>query len=307
MAVVIKNTFLDIPEHKFLSFAEPVGVERRCQSLPRAWKPTCHRLALLKRCDSISSDCSTRSGTSSFSDGACFSDLLPSADVEDPSLNLPEFQANAVSQCCACYPERWSKSESDGVADAVGSRTKLKKQSPIFEPVLKDSPMDAVTSCINLALASCGWVSDIRIEEGSTGKSSTLISAELSSGPHDSARARTYEVVQLAKQSLDAITARLDSICLLSTRIQKEDSGYSLRSSVACIPDDAKDKMCWDMCRSGHCPRRAQCRWYHPQDADVTRVKVSVKCNEHLSGRCGEEHVLSSSTKKHKVSLCELI
>jgi len=317
MAVVIKNTFLDIPEHKFLSFAEPLCFERRCHSVPRTWKPASKRPTLHKRCDSISSDCSTRSGTSLLSAGVSFGDLSFTAEVEDPTLHfacptptgsvssLHELLGNTVSECCACYQEPWIKSESEGVADVVGVRTKLKRESPTFEPVPRDSQMDAVISCINLALASCGQVSEIKIEEGPTGKSSTLISAELSSGPR--APARSYEVVQLAKQSLDAITTRLDSICLLSTRVQKEDSGYSLRSSVACIPDDAKDKMCWDMFRSGHCPRRGQCRWYHPQDADVARVKVSIKCNEHLSEGCAEEHGFSSSIKKHKISLGELI
>jgi len=39
MAVVVKNTFLDVAEHKFLFFDEPCRAERRYSSVPRKWKP----------------------------------------------------------------------------------------------------------------------------------------------------------------------------------------------------------------------------------------------------------------------------
>jgi len=39
MAVVVRNTFLDVPTHKFLNFEEPSSLERRSHSVPRTWKP----------------------------------------------------------------------------------------------------------------------------------------------------------------------------------------------------------------------------------------------------------------------------
>jgi hypothetical protein len=113
--------------------------------------------------------------------------------------------------------------------------------------------------------------------------------------------------VQLAKQSLEAIASRIDTISLLSARVQKEEFGYSLRSSIACIPDHAADKMCWDLFKCGRCPRRSTCRWYHPQEADIRRVKVNIRCGERQGEVVCEDQFAGSSDKKHKISLGELV
>jgi hypothetical protein len=125
-----------------------------------------------------------------------------------------------------------------------------------------------------------------------------LISVELGNGP----QAKAYDIMQLAKQSLEAFASQVDSVSLLSARVQKEEQGYSLRSSVACIPDHARDKMCWDIFRCGHCPRRGTCRWYHPQEADIRRIKVSIKYSADTSKVFQQE-----PSKKHKISLGELV
>merc|ERR1712054_264902 len=105
-----------------------------------------------------------------------------------------------------------------------------------------------------------------------------MIAAQLQSG--SSSSARCYEAVHLARHALEEITGRLGGVVLLSKRVQKEDNGYSLRSSVACIPCGAQDFVCWDIFKNGCCPRRGKCQWYHPQESDIGRVKVSIKCFE---------------------------
>lgn len=166
--------------------------------------------------------------------------------------------------------------------------------------------MEAVVSCLRLALASCGQVQNINIERGLLGANSIVISAKLQSGP--SIYPRAYEIMQLAKQALDAITGGLPTTSLISSRVQKEDGGYSLRSSFACLPEHAKDYMCWDMFRNGHCPRRGRCHWYHAQDADIARVKVNIRYGEELSkASIAEQPGATPSVVRHKISLGELV
>jgi len=180
------------------------------------------------------------------------------------------------------------------------SRTRL-KSAPAYQPV-KDTRMDAVVTCLHTALVACGRLHNVKIERDLRGMSSTWLSGQLTSGP--AASSRSYDVMNLARMALDAIVEKLHNVTLLSTRVQKEDWGYSLRSSVACLPPGAEHNMCWDMFRKGHCPRHGQCRWYHPQESDIGRIKVTIRYSEDASE---EQSQTSSSVKSNKISLGELV
>lgn len=180
------------------------------------------------------------------------------------------------------------------------SRTRL-KSAPAYQP-LKDTRMDAVVTCLHTALVACGRLQNVKIERDLRGMSSTWLSGQLTSGP--SASSRSYDVMNLARMALDAIVEKLHNVTLLSTRVQKEDWGYSLRASVACLPQGAENNMCWDMFRKGHCPRHGQCRWYHPQESDIGRIKVTIRYSEDSSE---EQSQTSSSVKSGKISLGDLV
>jgi len=160
----------------------------------------------------------------------------------------------------------------------------------------------------NLVLASCGQVQNIAVDVGAVGGASSSISAELQSGPEASSRA--YNVMHLTRQALEAVVGRLQTTRLLSARIQKENSGYSLRASIACLPDGVQDRICWDLFQNGHCPRRHQCQWYHPSGSDVAKIKISIrydkKSAEIKSGTCAANKP-SGSAQRHKLLLGELI
>jgi hypothetical protein len=189
---------------------------------------------------------------------------------------------------------------------ALGNQTKLTSQAPAFQPVLADTRMDAVVKAISLVLASSGQTNSIKVENGVRGESSTVITAELQAGPN--ANKRCYDVMQCAKQSLDAITTRLGTVSLLSARVQKEDRGYSLRSSIACLPETQGDRMCWDMFKKGYCPRRSQCRWYHPEGSDIGKFKISIKYTNELRGESSQQKCeAGSSAGRYKLSLGELV
>merc|ERR1719399_1610389 len=90
------------------------------------------------------------------------------------------------------------------------ARTKLKVEAPVFQPVPKDTRMEAVVSCVHLALFSSGQVCNIRIENSLMWNSATVVSAVVPAGAD--ASSRSYNVMQLTKQALEAITERLPTV-----------------------------------------------------------------------------------------------
>lgn len=187
-------------------------------------------------------------------------------------------------------------------------RTCLKRDAPAFQPVPADSRTDAVVNAAYLALVSCGQLKRVTMDRGIQGQSPTLLSAQLQASPHAAdASARCYAAMQLVKQSLEAITSQLPTVSLLSARVQKEDFGYSLRASIACLPEWAEGSMCWDMFQKGYCGRRSQCRWYHPKDADVSKLKVTIRYVEPAQECSSSSEETESSSERHKLCLGELV
>jgi len=217
------------------------------------------------------------------------------------SLGSPRELADVDSDIASNMDEATKPEE-----DMYRARTMLKGEAPAFQSMLTGSKFDAAANAVYLALASCGQTHTTKIEKGLNGKSTTLISAELRRGTCPTSRC--YDVVHLARQALEEVTTHLDAIFLLSKRIERSEGGYSLRSSVACIPKEAEDRMCWDLFRKGNCPRRCKCQWYHPQEADIVRIKVTVKCTEETSGVSSEEQLCASyPNARRKLSLGELV
>jgi hypothetical protein len=140
-----------------------------------------------------------------------------------------------------------------------------------------DAKTDAVTSAVKSFLTACLPAHSAKVEKDmAEGSMKVLIHTE----PQDGTLAisRCYQVMQGVKQHLSGYVAHSEGLSLLSARVQKEDYGYSMRSSVACIPADKENQMCWDVLRKGSCPRRKFCQWYHPQTCDVVKFKVVIRC-----------------------------
>jgi hypothetical protein len=143
-------------------------------------------------------------------------------------------------------------------------------------PQEADGKMDAIVSAINVQLKKINpsyvVTAKTTVTEGSR---KVAVSAELQGST--ATGSKPYHVVQSVKQALQHFVTRRGSASMASARVQKEDVGCSLRASVAYFPDDERDKMCWDMIRHGHCPRRHICRWSHPNPSEVIRLKVVIK------------------------------
>jgi hypothetical protein len=155
-------------------------------------------------------------------------------------------------------------------------------------------------------LASYDQVQNISVDIGSPGTFSTLISAWLESGPDASARA--YNVMHLIRQALEAVAKRLQTTRLLSARIQKDSGGYSLRSSIACVPNGVQDRLCWDLFQNGQCPRGKQCQWYHPSSCDIAKIKICIGYDRKSTElKCGTVVETDPPAQSHKFRSGELI
>jgi len=319
MAVVVKNTFLDIADHTFLGLEESIVSRRRCHSTPRVWKPSPSTPAKRSRRRSLStlSSCSTESN---FSDSQCSSFMCSLCDSDETCRSCedvpaficatptsPHKFADCLAPCCylldcTCGIDDSIKAPDDSVSTATNGSINDSSDTDL-ESARADSRLDAVVMAAYYALLSSGQTHKIKIDQGAQGSSSTLIVAEL----QNAHRSRCYDVVHAARRALEDVTSHSKSVALLSKRVQKDDrGGYSLRSSVACIPEDMVDNVCWDMFQKGHCPRRMTCKWYHPQESDIFKVKIVVRCTE---GTISSEDQLSTSSPavRHTISLGDLI
>jgi hypothetical protein len=193
-------------------------------------------------------------------------------------------------------------------------RTKLKSTAPSFQPFPKsdpplpksDSRIDAIANAIHLALSTSGHAQSIKVEMNPTRKPHVIILAEVPTGSHSVSTG--YDLIRLAKQSVEAIADRLPTLVLLSARVHKEEGAYTLRSSIAGICDGDRERMCWDILNKGHCPRRSQCRWHHPDEDDTFRIRVSIRCNQDQSGMMSHEQAGNSKApRKLTISLGDLV
>jgi hypothetical protein len=142
-------------------------------------------------------------------------------------------------------------------------------------PPSVDDRSDAVTSAIHSLLVACLPGDSVKIEK-SIAERRVFISAGVQDGTLTVSRC--YQLMQGVKQHLCGSVAHHEGLSLLSARVQKEDYGYSLRSSVACVPEDKAEQMCWDVLQKGSCRKRKCCRWYHPQVCDIVKFKVAIRC-----------------------------
>jgi hypothetical protein len=164
--------------------------------------------------------------------------------------------------------------------------------------------MDAITYAVYLALVSSGKVKQVNVEKGTQGVSATMILAQVQGGSSTTC----YDTIHMTRQVLEEMTTQLNTVILLSKRVQKDDCGYSLRSSVACIPCGQEERVCWDLCKKGSCSRRHNCQWYHPQESDIGRIKVSIRCSDSaLDVSSADSRPASTSVVRHKISLGELV
>lgn len=229
-----------------------------------------------------------------------FGSDFSTSDSFAAGFHSPEFPSEAMRT--TAYEER-------SECGAVFSQTRsgLKTDAPAFKPMPRQTArVEAVANAISLALLSSGHAQNLKVEHNTHRTPHAVVSAEVP--PGERAASLGYNLTQLAKQATEAIAERLPDLIVLSSRIQKECDAYGLRLSIAGLPENIHNDVCWDLCSRGHCPRRDSCKWYHPRDDDIFRLKVSIRYSESKRTDFMPEQLISvGPSERHQISLGELI
>jgi hypothetical protein len=184
--------------------------------------------------------------------------------------------SSVCSEASTAYSPRSSIASSLEDASVVAAAVSSHVACCPCTPSNIDLNTDALTEVLNSLLTACLPGENVKIEKITVEHSRrVLVSVEPQNSDVD--LSRCYKIMQGAKQSLCGFVSRSEDLSLLSARLQREDYGYSLRSSVVCIPDDKQNQMCWDVLQKGSCRRRKCCHWYHPQAEDIVKFKVVIR------------------------------
>jgi hypothetical protein len=165
--------------------------------------------------DHVASDDDTSASIVDKDTSAC-SDAFEIQDVESDGCTRAEFVVDA-------------EVDRPKLNASMEARPSLIQLGNMVEPAPSDPRMDAVANAVQSALASCGRAQHVgtqhrvNIRGGHGGTSSVLISAEVENGAR--AFSSSYDVVRIAKNELEAAVARIKTLKLLSSRLQKEDFG----------------------------------------------------------------------------------
>jgi hypothetical protein len=289
MTFVIRNTFLEIEEvQDFSDYAA-----RMCHSVPLSWRPA----VSAKR---FSPDASMGAAAEASPRSTCTHDTSIESLTE---LSVPETSGDETSvgdrfvdtgvMCLQCSPIAQCGPRAKQAIIASVPDVQSNGDEPCRDPtgnaiqeqeLHNEVTIDAIIVAIQTELQSRAPSATLEIKHDVANESRrVVISVDL----HTCAQptARPYNMIQAVRQVLQSgkVAGRVST--LLSARVQKEDSGYSLRSSVACFPDGKRDKMCWDFLQRGSCPRRHICRWHHPSAADIVKFKVVMRSSESQTGK----------------------
>lgn len=210
-------------------------------------------------------------------------------DARSIAANVPRAQRPSQNSIASSLCQNCIAQQDEGMNACVEVVRSSQPQSKAR--LQKDFNMDALNSAIHAALTTRLPRQCVKIEKVVTEELfKSFVFAEV---PRSSfATSQCYDIMQRAKQALTKVVSDLESAFLLSARVQKEDAGYSLRCSVACVPDSARDKLCWAVVRHGSCSKGKCCRWYHPQPTDIMKLKIIVRHQDAL-------HAKSSKTSSN--------
>lgn len=301
--VVIKNTFFDVEEH---DDDLQRGESRRSNSLPRTWKPGNSEL---------SSDASVYSSTTAASRGEGASDVGEDSDLAeiDSTTASPHSAADAaawqrLSPASAPRPRAGTFSMSArlnpqaaafmppsiGTSVRQAAAPRLNAQAAAFQPlqapsIVEQGPFlpqqvsDAVAAA-TMALQGSHNVSGVQVLYGNENTVSVEGETMGAFGMN--------EVLQLAKDALLTFAATSQNTYVLGyekTPFQDWTSEGSPRQCgfqavIGIVPAEQEATACWDTYQKGFCPRRAQCRWCHPEDRDLVTVCCTLRSPAGMQG-----------------------
>jgi len=296
--VVVKNTFIDLEEH---DDDLQRGESRRSNSVPRTWKPGTLRLPLSS--SELPSDASVSSSTTAASRGDGASDAGGESDLAEvndpfqfhctidsmawqpmgPSL-VPRTTTGLMAtrlnrEAAAFWPPNMGRPEREATVP------RLNAQAPAFEPLQhptlvqqgfqsqRQEVLEAIAAA-TLALRGSQVVSDVKVTSGSG--NTVSIDGEVV-GAGEQVSFTMNEALQSAKDALLTFAASSQNTYVIGYeqtpfKDWSEHGSSGFNATIGIVPAEHQDTACWDTYQKGFCPRRATCRWCHPEDWDMSNL-----------------------------------
>jgi hypothetical protein len=249
MALVleVKNTFFTIKTPE-----EDAGESKtkRCNSLPRSWRLK----ANLEK----------------------HSDVSDSSTIVPDDISLPGDQSSDTD-----------KTSDDGVTGGTIARncagccgaqkTRLKLSARAFEPATEE--IQSVIAAVKLALFQNPHTSQVHVQEGGMGSTTTIIAEVYCSEWLSNAGACETMILQPARDALLDATTRSRGVYALGYANEPFENFYDLgfKANLSVMPMACQDTACWDFYMNGFCPRPSTCRWKHPGTSDLMEISVLLR------------------------------
>jgi len=275
--MTVKNTFLDLVEE---NMDEPEG--KRSSSVPRSWKPVCLDACIPVRRAPRWAD-SADDFAEETSCGVTFVVSDTSTMDSDHDCQVSSSSEDTV-QSCTTKDSDGTPSEHSGekvtlslCSSIVQERTKLKSKAKIFEPVPSlPRDMHCVLMAAQAALSNSPNIFNVQMCDGRLGGTTTII------GSYARGTLQVFEVMKKLKivktVLLDAAANSKNTYVMGYTTDPFTEIGHSgFSTKLACVPAEQEASTCWDCYQKGVCPRRATCRWCHPEDRNLANVVVMLQ------------------------------
>jgi len=159
--------------------------------------------------------------------------------------------------------------------EAAPQRSRLKSSASSFTPA--SSPQGECATVIGaakIALLNCPNVTNVKADDCQMGSLTTIVAETLRADGAD-----TKKVLNLIKTSLLQAAADSSNAYVLGyTQTPFKDLlGCGFKATIGVVRPECADSVCWDTYQKGFCPRRATCRWVHPEDSELMNLRVVIK------------------------------
>mmetsp|Transcript_139152 Transcript_139152/g.242152 ORF Transcript_139152/g.242152 Transcript_139152/m.242152 type:complete len:277 (+) Transcript_139152:61-891(+) len=273
MAVIVKNTFLDVIVPKDESLEEVCN--RRSSSVPPTWKP-CHHSKdhAYGNAASLLSDAST---VASEDEEAASADHPDDTNTDDDAT-VRAFECSVCDAPPVCDTPQECKKILCLDACVVKTKTRLSPKTLSFVPQAQrcvPEEVFALVQSLETFLRALPDVMSVKVSECAMGATTTLL-AEVAS--HSLGHALIPEMVNSAKSTLLDFSVQSDSLYVLGYSSQPfQDIAGGFKATVGCVSSQMESAVCWDVYEKGCCPRRNTCRWHHPYSTELMQVVLKIQ------------------------------
>lgn len=158
---------------------------------------------------------------------------------------------------------------------SFGQRSRLSSAASSFTPASSaQGECDTIVGAAKLALLNCPNVATVKVDDCKMGALTTIVAETRGADA-----AETKKVLDLTKTALLQAAANSSNAYVLgyTTTPFKDLLGCGFKATLGIVRPEASDCVCWDTYQKGFCPRRATCRWVHPEGDELLMLRVVLK------------------------------